>query len=78
MPECVAPASQPGMAQAPVVPLLEADPCDPPVGTIWVNMPDGKLKVRWPQETYSFQLLRDDGGDGDDAFQDRRVPVVRV
>ncbi|MBP7747088.1 MAG: preprotein translocase subunit TatC [Phycisphaerae bacterium] len=60
MPEFVAPASQPGMAQAPVVPLLEADPCDPPVGTIWVNMPDGKLKVRWPQETYSFQLLRDD------------------
>jgi Sec-independent protein secretion pathway component TatC len=54
------PSSQPGIAQAPVVPLLDEDPPAPPTGSLWVNMPDGKLKVRWPNETHSVQLLRDD------------------
>jgi Sec-independent protein secretion pathway component TatC len=60
MPAVEVPASQPGISAAPVVPLLELDPCDPPVGAVWVNMPEAKLKARWPGETYSVQLLRDD------------------
>ncbi len=60
LPETPAPTTQPSISDAPVVPLLEQDPCDPPVGMIWVNMPDAKLKVRWPGETYSVQVLRDD------------------
>lgn len=52
--------SQPDIAHTPVVPLLVQDPPDPPEGALWVNMPDAKLKVRWPGETYSVQLLRDD------------------
>ncbi|MEW6252733.1 MAG: twin-arginine translocase subunit TatC, partial [Planctomycetota bacterium] len=55
-----APESQPGIEQAPILPLLTADPADPPIGSTWVNMPEGKLKVRWPSGTYSYQLLRDD------------------
>jgi Tat protein translocase TatC len=54
------PASQPGIAQAPVAPLLPEDPVAPPVGAVWVNVNDQKLKVRWPHETYSVQLQRDD------------------
>lgn len=60
VPQFTEPSSQPGIALAPVVPLLDEDPATPPVGSLWVNMPDGKLKVRWPGETYSLQLLRDD------------------
>jgi sec-independent protein translocase protein TatC len=54
------PASQPGIDAAPVLPLLNDDPPNPPVGALWVNMPDAKLKLRWPSETYSVQLQRDD------------------
>ena len=54
------PASQPTIESAPVVPLMEADPPNPPVGVIWVNETEQKLKVRWSHETYSIQLLRDD------------------
>jgi len=54
------PATQPAIGQAPVLPLLPADPVDPPVGAAWVNLPEGKLKVRWVDETHSVQLLRDD------------------
>lgn len=60
IPQITQPASQPSIAEAPQVPLLAEDPCDPPVGAVWVNMPDAKLKVRWPGETYSVQLQRDD------------------
>jgi sec-independent protein translocase protein TatC len=54
------PASQPGMAEAPVVPLLARDPCNPPIGSVWVNESDRKLKLRTPGETWSLQLVRDD------------------
>lgn len=55
------PETQPGMADAPRVPLLERDPTDPPVGALWVNLPDSKLKLRLADErTYSVQLARDD------------------
>jgi sec-independent protein translocase protein TatC len=60
VPQFTEPSGQPGVGQAPVVPLLNEDPAAPPTGALWVNMPDGKLKVRWPNETYSVQLLRDD------------------
>ncbi len=54
------PTSGPAITDAPVVPLFNEDPADPPVGALWVNVADRKLKVRWPDETYSVQLLRDD------------------
>jgi len=60
MPPERVPASQPAIGQAPVLPLLPVDPADPPVGAAWVNLPEGKLKVRWVDETHSVQLLRDD------------------
>jgi sec-independent protein translocase protein TatC len=59
-PRAVTAPTQPSMGEAPKVPLLDGDPQDPPAGAIWVNMPDAKLKVRWPGETYSVQLQRDD------------------
>jgi Sec-independent protein secretion pathway component TatC len=54
------PETQPSIADAPRVPLLSDDPCDPPVGAVWIDMPGAKLKVRWPNETFSVQLQRDD------------------
>ncbi len=54
------PASQPGIAQAPTVLLLREDPPAPPVRSVWINVSDGKLKVRWPDGTYAVQLERDD------------------
>jgi len=59
-PRAVTVPTQPSVGEAPKVPLLDGDPQDPPAGAIWVNMPDAKLKVRWPGETYSVQLQRDD------------------
>ena len=50
-----------GEGGVPAVPFLDADPNEPPQGAIWINVPDGKLKVRGPdQTTYSVQVLRDD------------------
>lgn len=57
-PEPNLPASQPGAADAPRVPLLAADPADAPAGSIWVNVTEGKLKVRWPDELYTVDLVR--------------------
>jgi len=54
------PSSQPGIAEAPIVPVLDEDPDEPPDGALWVNSMERKLKVRWPGETYSMQLTRDD------------------
>jgi sec-independent protein translocase protein TatC len=59
MPHVVAPESQPTSSPA-LVPLVEHDPPAPPVGAIWMNVNEGKLKVRWPDETHSVQLFRDD------------------
>lgn len=59
----VQPEELPGqlaIQQAPVVPLFNEDPNDPPLGAVWVNRTQGKLKVRWPGETHSVQLQRDD------------------
>jgi Sec-independent protein secretion pathway component TatC len=54
------PASQPTPGQALVVALLDQDPPQPPIGSVWVNVQEQKLKVRAPSETFSTQLLRDD------------------
>jgi Sec-independent protein secretion pathway component TatC len=59
-PKIEVPATQLAIEEAPVVPLYMQDPCDPPPGAVWVNIPDAKLKVRWPGETHSVQLTRDD------------------
>lgn len=60
-PKVELPESQPRMTEAPRVPLLDEDPPNPPAGSLWVNLPDSKLKLRLPDErTYSVQLLRDD------------------
>jgi sec-independent protein translocase protein TatC len=60
IPETTLPASQPSIAEAPRIPLLQEDPCNPPVGSVWIDMPGGNLKVRWPNETFSVQLQRAD------------------
>jgi Sec-independent protein secretion pathway component TatC len=54
------PETQPAIEDAPRVPLLDVDPEDPPVGALWVNVTDAKLKVQWPEGPYSVQLLRSD------------------
>lgn len=55
-----APETQPAIFEAPAVPLLEDDPNQPPVGAIWYNLIDQKLKVRSTDGVYSVQMLRDD------------------
>ena len=63
MPTAGVPQTQaaPGADGTAVVPLVDQDPAAPPVGAVWVNVPDGKLKVRGSdQKTYSVQVLRDD------------------
>ncbi len=59
-PDLAIPATQPGIADAPQVPFYRGDPPNPPVGAVWVNVVEKKLKVRWPEATYSHQLQRDD------------------
>lgn len=55
------PASQPADFVLPEAPLLETDPNAPPVGAVWINVPERKLKVQGPdQQTFSVQVLRDD------------------
>jgi len=57
----VEPAStQPAIRDAPVVPVFDQDPSEPPVGAIWFNLLDRKLKYKGADETYSVQLQRDD------------------
>ncbi len=59
--EVQVPATQPALEEAPRIVLLDEDPAAPPVGAVWVNLSDRKLKVAVPNnETYSIQLLRDD------------------
>jgi len=61
IPELRPPDSQPTVDEGARVPLLSVDPVDPPVGALWVNLPDSKLKLRLSDDkTYSVQLLRDD------------------
>ncbi len=54
------PTTQPGVTAGPVVTMLERDPDDPPVGAVWLNVTENKLKVRRPEGTQSVQLTRDD------------------
>ncbi|MBK9121303.1 MAG: twin-arginine translocase subunit TatC [Phycisphaerales bacterium] len=42
------------------VPLLVRDPVDPPVGAVWVNQAEHRLKVHQPDGVYSTPLTRDD------------------
>lgn len=58
--EVEVPASQPGIGDAPVVPLLAEDPSEPPHGAVWMNKSEHKLKVRVADRTYSVQTSRDD------------------
>lgn len=63
LPSPAAATSQPavGAGSAAVVPLVDRDPVAPPVGAVWVNVPDAKLKLRGPDsQTYSVQIQRDD------------------
>jgi sec-independent protein translocase protein TatC len=53
-------STQPVIRNGPIAPALEEDPHDPPVGSIWFNLLDGKLKYKTADETYSVQLQRDD------------------
>ena len=59
-PELDVPATQPGEALLPSIPLLSRDPVDPPAGAAWLNLLDHKLKIRGADETHSLQLQRDD------------------
>jgi len=57
--EGAVPASQPAWDQTARVQILEEDPQDPPVGALWFNVYDQKLKLRGTEETFSVQMLRD-------------------
>jgi len=40
----------------PTVPVLQADPADPPPGSMWINQPARKLVVRSPEGQWSIPL----------------------
>lgn len=54
------PQTQPAVGATPPVPLLTADPVNPPTGAIWLNLEESKLKVRGVDQTWSLQITRDD------------------
>lgn len=61
VPHIAQPTARPGDEGTPQVPLVNDDPNDAPPGTLWINVPDGKLKIRGVDgRTYSVQVLRDD------------------
>lgn len=53
-----APATQPE-PEPHTVPVLDRDPGDPPLGAVWFNQADRRLKVRGDGQTYSVALARD-------------------
>jgi Sec-independent protein secretion pathway component TatC len=55
-----APATVPDLTDWPDVPLVVDDPPESPVGTMWFNLEEKRLKVRTGDETYSYQFQRDD------------------
>jgi Sec-independent protein secretion pathway component TatC len=59
MPDPVQPPAGTTAQLPPAVPLLAEDPEKPPIGSVWVNVRDSKLKVQWPDRTYSLQLAPD-------------------
>lgn len=54
------PASQPAIWEAPVIPLVTEDPNNPPVGALWFNQFDQKLKLRGAKQTYAVRFQRDE------------------
>ena len=53
-------STQPAIRDAPVVPVFDQDPNEPPVGAIWFNLLDRKLKLQGTaEETHSVQFMRD-------------------
>lgn len=54
------PTTQPGLRNAPAVPIFEEDPEDAPPGAMWFNVVDQEFKLRGRKQTYSVQLIQDD------------------
>ncbi len=54
------PADQPEVGDAPQIPLLADDPTAPPIGRVWFNYTEHKLKLRLPDQTYSVPLVADE------------------
>lgn len=54
-------ATQPADGSAGQVPLVARDPEDPPVGSVWFNAHDRRLKLRGPDGTYSLQFQPEGG-----------------
>ena len=57
--ELVVPSTQPAIVDAPTVPIFSQDPKDPPVGTVWFNLVEQKLKFQGAKERFSTRLLKD-------------------
>jgi len=53
-------ASQPSLEGAPQVAVLWNDPPERPNGAVWFNETERRLKIQAGDETYSYQLQRDD------------------
>lgn len=51
------PATQPSILEAPQVPLLQRDPENPPVGHLWFNVYDHKLKLQGVDKQFIVQFL---------------------
>ncbi len=60
LPDPAAPTSQPSTVAWPTVPVVSSDPAEAPPGAVWLNLPEQRLKVRHENDTYSYQLQRDD------------------
>jgi Sec-independent protein secretion pathway component TatC len=53
------PASQPALWDTPPIVLVEHDPKDPPVGRLWFNVIEHKLKLRAVDQVYSAPMAAD-------------------
>ena len=53
-------ATQPAIQEWPTIPIVMADPNDPPNGALWFSLVENRLKVRRQDEIYSYQFQRDD------------------
>lgn len=53
------PASQPAISSAPVIPLLLVDPSSPPVGSLWFNLTERRLKLTTPDGVCASDLQRE-------------------
>ncbi|MBN2446574.1 MAG: preprotein translocase subunit TatC [Phycisphaerae bacterium] len=50
-------SSQPSLESTPPIPILSHDPQEPPVGGLWYNAPQRKLKLRTGDQTFAVQML---------------------